>query len=125
MCGMYNLLLLSIIAIQGLITPVRSVADSLEKQTISAPGISATFIAYGARLTNLLVKDRHGNYQDVALGYDKSAKYVNDSNHEHTYFGAVSTFFHLLLGCREYREYLTDFGQLADMPIASGMAPST
>lgn len=40
-----------------------------EKYTISASGINASFIAYGARLTNLFVADRNGDPQDVALGY--------------------------------------------------------
>lgn len=40
------------------------------KYTISAPGIKAQFIDYGASLTNLYVKDTNGNDVDVVLGYD-------------------------------------------------------
>ena len=75
----------------------QAVPDNLAKYTISAAGISASFIAYGARLTNLLVKDRNDGYQDVVLGYDEGSKYVNDTSHEHTFFGAVSTFAPIIL----------------------------
>ena len=59
------------------------------KYTISAPGINASFIPYGARLTNLFVPDRNGAPQDVVLGYDSGATYLNDTETDHTYFGAV------------------------------------
>lgn len=59
------------------------------KYTISAPGINASFIPYGARLTNLLVPDKNGNPQDVVLGYDSGTTYLNDTETDHTYFGAV------------------------------------
>ena len=39
-----------------------------QKYTISAPGINASFIPYGARLTNLFVEDKNGDPQDVVLG---------------------------------------------------------
>ena len=60
-----------------------------QKYTISAPGINASFINYGARLTNLYVNDRNGNPQDVVLGYDTPTQYINDTNTVHTYFGPV------------------------------------
>jgi aldose 1-epimerase len=59
------------------------------KYKISAPGIEALFIPYGARLTNLLVKDKSGDYQDVVLGYDTGKQYLQDTETVHTYFGAV------------------------------------
>ncbi|KAL8958107.1 MAG: hypothetical protein Q9193_004770 [Seirophora villosa] len=63
--------------------------DPLQKYTITAPGINATFIPYGARLTNLYVNDKNGNPQDVALGYDNAADYLRDDQTVHTYFGPV------------------------------------
>ena len=60
-----------------------------QKYTISAPGINASFINYGARLTNLYVNDKNGNPQDVVLGYDTPSQYINDTNTVHTYFGPV------------------------------------
>ena len=63
--------------------------DPFIKYNISAPGISASFIPYGARLTNLFVNDKCGNPQDVVLGYDTGVQYLNDSETVHTYFGAV------------------------------------
>ena len=63
--------------------------NPFQKYTITAPGINASFIPYGARLTNLYVNDRDGNPQDVALGYDEGSQYLNDTETDHTYFGAV------------------------------------
>ena len=60
-----------------------------QKFTISAAGINASFINYGARLTNLFVNDKNGNPQDVALGYDTPTQYINDTNTVHSYYGAV------------------------------------
>ena len=59
------------------------------KYTISAPGINASFIQYGARITNLFVNDRNGDPQDVVLGYDNGTAYLNDTETVHTYFGPV------------------------------------
>ncbi|KAI4258191.1 MAG: hypothetical protein L6R42_005251 [Xanthoria sp. 1 TBL-2021] len=63
--------------------------DPLQKYTISAPGINATFIPYGARLTNLFVNDRNGVPQDVVLGYDDASDFVRDDQTVHTYLGPV------------------------------------
>jgi aldose 1-epimerase len=59
------------------------------KYIISAPGINASFIPYGARLTNLLVNDKNGEPQDVVLGYDDGTQYLNDTETVHTYFGPI------------------------------------
>lgn len=69
-----------------------AVSDNLEKYNVTAAGITASYIAYGARLTNLYVDDKHGVTQDVVLGYDQGSGYVHDTENEHTYFGAVSEF---------------------------------
>ena len=60
-----------------------------QKYTISAPGINASFINYGARLTNLYVNDKNGTPQDVVLGYDTPMQYINDTKTVHTYYGPV------------------------------------
>ena len=52
--------------------------DPWEKYTICAPGINASFIAYGARLTNLFVKDKDGHPQDVVLGFDDGKGYLKN-----------------------------------------------
>jgi aldose 1-epimerase len=64
-------------------------SDAFQKYAISADGINATFIPYGARLTSLFVNDKNGRPQDVVLGYDDVTKYARDSETVHTYFGAV------------------------------------
>ncbi|KAH9992871.1 galactose mutarotase-like domain-containing protein [Xylariaceae sp. FL0662B] len=51
------------------------------KYTISAPGIKAQFIPYGATLTNLFVKDKNGDDIDVVLGYDDVDYYAIDPSH--------------------------------------------
>ncbi|KAK3987318.1 aldose 1-epimerase [Cladorrhinum sp. PSN332] len=51
------------------------------KYTISAPGIKAQFIPYGATLTNLFVKDKKGQDIDVVLGYDDVDWYPKDPGH--------------------------------------------
>ncbi|KAL8938448.1 MAG: hypothetical protein Q9216_003899 [Gyalolechia sp. 2 TL-2023] len=64
-------------------------SDPLQKYTISAPGINATFIPYGARLTNLYVHDRNGTPQDIVLGFDNPQDYLRDDATTHSYFGPV------------------------------------
>ena len=73
------------------VTVGQSTTDSgvFTKYTISAPGINASFIPYGARITNLFVNDRNGDPQDVVLGYDDGTAYLNDTETVHTYFGPV------------------------------------
>ncbi|KAI4123059.1 MAG: hypothetical protein LQ347_006291 [Umbilicaria vellea] len=66
-----------------------STSSPFDKYTISAPGINASFIAYGARLTNLDVNDKNGNPQDVVLGYDNGTQYLTDTETNHTYFGPI------------------------------------
>lgn len=75
-----------------LVASATQTPDSLQKYTLNAPGINAFFIGYGARLTNLYVTDKHGTPQDIVLGYDQGSKYVYDTEHEHTYFGAVGAY---------------------------------
>lgn len=75
--------------------PSRAIAQTSDssivftKYTISAPGINASFIPYGARLTNLYVNDKNGFPQDVVLGYDDGTAYLDDTETVHTYFGPV------------------------------------
>ena len=54
--------------------------------------INASYIGYGARLTHPFVADKNGTLRDVVLGYDQGPQYVNDTEHEHTYFGAVGRY---------------------------------
>lgn len=55
--------------------------DADGRYTISAPGIKAQFIPYGATLTNLFVKDKNGKDIDVVLGYDDVSYYPKDPGH--------------------------------------------
>ena len=62
-------------------------SSPLTQYTIQADNITAVVLPYGARLTHLLVPDRNGQQQDVAVGYDNGTQYVTDSATNHTYFG--------------------------------------
>ena len=82
--------LLALLCFESIAFALSSLSNhALELYTITAPNITAKFIPYGARLTSLLVPDRHGHVQDVVLGYDSPEQYVNDTETAHTYFGAV------------------------------------
>ena len=85
MLPLYYVLRLAFLLIPG----VSAQASPFTKYTISAPGINASFIPYGARITNLYVNDKDGNPQDVILGYDNGTQYLHDTETVHTYFGPV------------------------------------
>lgn len=50
--------------------------DSDGKYTLTAEGIRAQFIPYGASITNLFVKDKHGIERDIVLGWDNASYYT-------------------------------------------------
>ena len=58
--------------------------DPFKQYNLTAPGINATFIGYGARLTHLYVNDKNGDPQDIVLGYDDPRQYVHDTLTNHT-----------------------------------------
>ncbi|KAG6190266.1 hypothetical protein E4U27_005743 [Claviceps purpurea] len=49
--------------------------------------ISASFIAYGASVSNFMVKDQYGIERDVVTGFDNASYYGQDQQHPH--FGGV------------------------------------
>ncbi|KAK3052965.1 hypothetical protein LTR09_006029 [Extremus antarcticus] len=63
--------------------------NMFQKYNLEAEGIKATFIPYGARLTNLYVKDRDGAWQDVVVGYDNPKAYVEALADGNNYFGPI------------------------------------
>ena len=63
--------------------------NPFERFSISTDGINATFMPYGARLTNLFVNDKTGAARDVVMGYDSGDQYLLDSETIHSYMGAV------------------------------------
>ncbi|KAK4120619.1 galactose mutarotase-like protein [Parathielavia appendiculata] len=77
----FSLLAVAAVAEVALATPKRPEPDKDGRYTISAPGIKAQFIPYGATLTNLFVKDKNGNDIDVVLGYDDVSYYPKDPSH--------------------------------------------
>jgi len=81
------LLAASIVSAQSPYPPFSG--DPFKKYSLSADGINASFVPYGARLTNLFVPDKNGVFQDVAVGYDNGTRYLEDTQTNHTYFGAV------------------------------------
>ncbi|KAF2757702.1 galactose mutarotase-like protein [Pseudovirgaria hyperparasitica] len=61
--------------------------DEDGKYTISAEGIRAQFIPYGASLTNLFINDTSGTERDIVLGFDNATFYTEDTVHPH--YGGV------------------------------------
>lgn len=53
------------------------------KYEISAPGIRALFIPYGASITNLFINDTNGVERDIVLGFDNATHYSEDLFHPH------------------------------------------
>ncbi|KAI9793362.1 MAG: hypothetical protein M1816_000254 [Peltula sp. TS41687] len=58
---------------------VSAQSDPFQKYTISAPGINVSCIPFGATLTNVYVKDKNGDAQDVVLGHDDGRDYLGDA----------------------------------------------
>ena len=74
--------------------------DSDGKYVISAEGIRANFIPYGASVSNLFINDTHGVERDVVLGFDNATYYTEDLQHPH--FGGIPGKF-LMLCCGSFR----------------------
>jgi len=53
------------------------------KYQISAEGIRANFIPYGASISNLFINDTHGVERDIVLGFDNASYYSVDKLHPH------------------------------------------
>ncbi|KAK7542939.1 galactose mutarotase-like domain-containing protein [Phyllosticta citricarpa] len=53
------------------------------KYTISAEGIRANFIPYGAAISNLFLNDSNGVERDIVLGFDNASYYSIDKLHPH------------------------------------------
>ncbi|KAI9489798.1 galactose mutarotase-like domain-containing protein [Zychaea mexicana] len=49
--------------------------DPFHRHTIRAKGIEASFIEYGATITNLWVDDKHGKPTDIVLGWDDTTQF--------------------------------------------------
>ncbi|KAG5970012.1 hypothetical protein E4U55_001878, partial [Claviceps digitariae] len=61
--------------------------DKDGKYWIYGDDISAAFIAYGASVSNFLVKDQYGIDRDIVAGFDNATYYGIDKQHPH--FGGV------------------------------------
>lgn len=61
--------------------------DANGKYWIYGQGISASFIPYGASISNLLIKDKSGIDRDIVGGFDNASYYGIDKQHPH--FGGV------------------------------------
>ena len=51
----------------------------------NAQGLEVGLISHGATITSIRVPDRHGQFEDIVLGFDRPAEYRG----EHPYLGAV------------------------------------
>ncbi|KAH8778452.1 aldose 1-epimerase [Diaporthe sp. PMI_573] len=61
--------------------------DENGKYWIYGTGISASFIPYGASVSNLIIKDKYGIDRDIVTGFDNASYYEVDKQHPH--FGGV------------------------------------
>jgi len=50
--------------------------------------IKANFLSYGATTTNVWVRDKHGDFRDILLGFDNLTDYRSDAL-GHPYFGPI------------------------------------
>lgn len=83
-------IMLSAIVLSSLLAlAVSAQSDPFQKYTISAPGINASFIAFGAAITNLYVNDKNGDLQDVVIGHDDGREYLRDVQTIHPNFGPI------------------------------------
>lgn len=57
--------------------------DDDGKYEISAEGIRAQFIPYGASISNLFINDTNGIERDIVLGFDNASYYSIDPVHPH------------------------------------------
>ncbi|KAF4619448.1 hypothetical protein D9613_005351 [Agrocybe pediades] len=64
--------------------------QALTPITLVAPDASAraAFIPFGATTTNFWVKDKHGKFRDILLGFDDHTLYQSDAK-GHPYFGPI------------------------------------
>ncbi|PLW47722.1 hypothetical protein PCANC_11471 [Puccinia coronata f. sp. avenae] len=63
--------------------------DAFAVHNISAPdgSIYGSFVGIGASLQSLFVKDRHGTFRDIVLGYDNTSEYLHHPSNPR--FGSV------------------------------------
>jgi aldose 1-epimerase len=59
--------------------------EVLQYTLTNTAGIKVKIINYGAIITSIIVPDKNGKFEDVALGYDSLQEYINDR----TYFGTI------------------------------------
>ncbi|OJD31295.1 aldose 1-epimerase [Diplodia corticola] len=70
-------------AAASLLLPAAHAQDADGKYEISAEGIRANFIAYGASISNLFINDTNGVERDIVLGFDNASYYGIDKLHPH------------------------------------------
>ena len=68
-------------------TEVTGRPDKDGKYWIYSSDIQAAFVPYGASISNLIVKDKHGVQRDIVAGFDNATYYTLDQQHPH--FGGV------------------------------------
>ena len=57
--------------------------DKHGKYWIYGDGIAASFIPYGASISNLIIKDKKGVARDIVMGFDEAKDYATDKSHPH------------------------------------------
>lgn len=57
--------------------------DKDGKYWIYGSGIAASFIPYGASISDLIIKDKNGIERDIVVGFDNATHYELDTQHPH------------------------------------------
>ena len=85
---MLSFALLSLIGITGVLGN-NDGCDALKPLSISANGINATFLPFGARLTSLFVNDKDEVPRDIVVGYDDPEFYVRQAETKNAFVGGI------------------------------------
>ncbi|KAK3073013.1 hypothetical protein LTR53_005786 [Teratosphaeriaceae sp. CCFEE 6253] len=74
------------LSIYGLVPTIAGNSSAVRpdgKYAISSEGIEAYFVPYAASLSNLFIRDVHGEVRDIVLGFDNASYYSKSRLHLH------------------------------------------
>ncbi|PPQ65991.1 hypothetical protein CVT26_010651 [Gymnopilus dilepis] len=83
-------LLCALLTVVALLLPAHAETTAITPVQLVAPdgSMRAAFIPFGAITTNIWVKDKHGVFRDIILGFDNHSLYQSDAE-GHPYFGPI------------------------------------
>ncbi|KAF8195730.1 galactose mutarotase-like domain-containing protein [Mycena galopus ATCC 62051] len=86
----FKALILAALTLHAYAVSTPAPVDPLVSVNLTAPDGSAkaSIMPFGATTTNFWVKDKHGNFRDIILGFDNHSLYPSQAD-GHPYFGPV------------------------------------